>query len=177
MILSILICHLKERKLLLDRLMKRVESQIVGMPVEILIEADSGEMTTGAKRNILLSKATGSYICFVDDDDMVCPEYCEKIITALKTNPDCTSLCGVLYRDHMEPRLFFHSIKNGQKWFEKDRHYYRPANHLNAVRRDLALQVKFPDITHGEDRVYSEKLFPLLKTEAAIDGVIYEYYA
>lgn len=177
--LSILICHLTDRKALLDRLMAVLQPQVDAADgdVEVLIETDSGEMTTGKKRNILLDKANAGWICYIDDDDICAQDYCSKILSALESNPDCVSMKGVLYRSGEQPRNFYHSIKHGKEWFEKDSEYFRPANHLNAVRRELALQVKFPEITVGEDHSYSSRLFPLLKTESETEGVLYEYHA
>jgi hypothetical protein len=49
-------------------------------------------------------------------------------------------------------------------------------NHVNAVRREYALQVRFPEINHAEDHQYSKDLQQYLKTEGKIEGVIYHYY-
>lgn len=75
MILSILICHLKERKELLERLMKCLEPQIIGKPVEVLIDDADKSVTTGEKRNRLLARATGRWSAAVDDDDLVSESY------------------------------------------------------------------------------------------------------
>lgn len=172
--LSILICTIvgREKSLtcLLDALKKQTNKQ-----VEVLFESDNKKITTGAKRNILLKKAQGDYICFVDDDDMISEDYVSKILKALETNPDCCSLQGRLIRGKAT-NLFIHSLQY-DSWFEKNSIYYRYPNHLNTVKRELALQVMFPDKTHGEDKHYSDNLFLLLKTEVKIEGIIYFYLA
>lgn len=53
--------------------------------------------------------------------------------------------------------------------------YYRNPNHLNPVKKELAIQVPYKEINFGEDKDYSERLFPLLKTEVYISGIIYYY--
>ncbi len=170
--LSILICSVIGRKRKLNRLLEELKQQY-HKAIEILVEIDNREITTGAKRNILLEKAKGDYIAFIDDDDGISINYVVKILTALKTNPDCCSLNGLLIR----PRRtfpFYHSI-NYLKWYNKDGVYYRSPNHLNTVKRELALQIKFPDKTMGEDVDYSTRLKSLLKIEAKIQGILYYY--
>jgi hypothetical protein len=56
MTLSILICSLWERAGDLARLLRVLDPQLTP-DVELLIEVDNREKTTGAKRNILLEKA------------------------------------------------------------------------------------------------------------------------
>lgn len=171
--LSILICSLESRKHLLERLMKVLQPQVTE-DVEVLVRSDSGEMPIGRKRNLLLDEATGAYVAFVDDDDLVSTDYVRKILQGVASNPDCCGIQGVITFQGKSPRTFIHSLKY-KEWFEKNFVYYRCPNHLNPVRRELALQVKFPESNHGEDRDYSTRLLPLLQNEYFISGVVYHY--
>ncbi len=172
--LSILICSLTKRHRTLNELMRKLKEQKTDR-VEILVEIDGGQITTGAKRNFLLSRAKGDYIAFIDDDDAVSGDYVGKILKAIKTRPDCCGMEGIIsFKKRNESRLFIHSIQY-KEWYEMDKVYYRCPNHLSPVKRELALQVGFPDRTVGEDRDYSMRLLPLLKTEVYINGPIYFY--
>jgi len=171
--LSILICTISKRERLLNRLLNILEKQ-VNEQVEILVEKDDGIITIGTKRNILLRRARGDYICFVDDDDTISEDYISKILWALRPNPDCCGMEGLLIRKKYSYR-FIHSIKY-DSWFKKRNVYYRCPNHLNPVKRELALQIKFHERrSRDEDGVYSKALYPLLKTEVFINGPIYFY--
>ncbi len=170
--LSILICSIKGREKKLNRLLEDLKIQQTE-DVEILVEIDNKRMTIGAKRNKLLKKAKGDYIAFIDDDDMVSVNYVVKILEALKTNPDCCSLEGLLIRPGHKYK-FLHSIQY-KEWFSKNDIYYRCPNHLNSVRRDIVLQIGFPKINNGEDKDYSLRLQKLLKTESKIKGILYYY--
>ncbi len=191
MLLSILICHLTNRGLLLKRLMDCLQPQVdranareslspIPDPVvEILVEADSGQRSTGEKRNALLARARSEYACYVDDDDVVSDRFVDLILKALESKPDCVSLEGIMYRDGFSPRRFSHSLRNGPEWRQdpKTLVYLRGPNHLNTVRRELALQAGFDKITIGEDKLYATRLFPLLKTESVVDDILYQYFS
>ena len=170
--LSILICTIRGREHLLERLLSVLDPQC-GKCVEVLIEKDSGRMSTGKKRNVLLEKAKGDYIAFIDDDDLISEDYMAKILWGLQENPDCCSLEGLLIREKTQ-LSFYHSIEY-EEWFRKGDICYRCPNHLNAVKRELALKVKFPYQDKGEDCDYSLRLRPLLETESKTEGILYYY--
>lgn len=161
---------------MLQKLCRLLNSQIADddQSIGIICECDDGEMTTGAKRNKLLSLATADYICFIDDDDLVSDNYIASIKNALITKPDCVGIEGTITFDGQHPAKFIHS-KRYSSWFEQNGIYYRTPNHLNPIKRETALKVGFPDQRHGEDSTYSSGIFPLLETEVYIEGPIYLY--
>lgn len=172
--LSILICSIEERMASLSKLLCLLDEQKTN-DVEILVEVDNKQKTTGTKRNILLERASGEYIAFIDDDDLISGDYVDKILKAICTRPDCCGIEGLItFQSRKIVRKFIHSIKYN-KWFENGGIYYRNPNHLSPVRRYLALKAKFPSITVGEDHEYSRRLFPFLKSEVYIHGPIYYY--
>jgi len=170
--LSILICSLKKRHKALSKLLDNLQEQCTE-EIEILVDTDQGQITTGAKRNKLLQNAVGNYIAFVDDDDMVSDDYVSKILQAIQEDSDCCSLQGLMTNKRGVFK-FIHSLEY-KSWFKNGDMYYRYPNHLNPVKRELALKIGFPNISKGEDRYYSDHLYPLLKTEAKITGTIYYY--
>ena len=171
---SILICSLEERHKQLMSLLLELYKQRTN-EIEVLTNIDNRQKTTGTKRNELLLQAKGDYIAFVDDDDKVAENYVSRILGAVKTNPDCVGMEGLItFASKGIVQKFIHSIKY-DKWFEKNGIYYRCPNHLSPVKRELALKVMFPDITVGEDYKYSEKLFSHLKTEVYLQEPIYFY--
>lgn len=172
--LSILVCSIQRREKQLTRLMNVLNPQMKSN-VEVLVETDDGQMSIGAKRNKLLSLAQGDYVAFVDDDDLVSLDYVDKVLNAASTSPDCCSLTGEITH-HGKKHLFVHSIEHDH-WYEKGGVYFRSPNHLNAIKRELALRVSFPEIDSGEDRIFSTSIFSLLKTEIKIEGILYHYLA
>lgn len=174
--LSILIPSLNERQNSLVKLREELDRQIGKKSVQVLHISDDRQMSIGQKRNMLLMQSTGEYVSFVDDDDMVSADYIEKTLTSLSKNPDCSSLTGVVVFSDGYSRPFVHSLRY-DRWIDdhEGKVYYRPPNHLNAVRRDIAKAVGFPSINSGEDRAFSMGIRPHLKTEGWIDGIIYNY--
>lgn len=169
--LSILICHLTKRECPLRQLLNVLNPQLT-QDVQIIVEADDGQQSIGAKRNALLEKATGDYIAFIDDDDLVSADYISKIFEATSTNPDCCAIWGARIWMNVDK---FHSSLQYDKWGDKDGILCRPINHLNPVRRELALGVKFPNFDYCEDKFYALNLRKVLKNEVEIPGLIYLY--
>lgn len=174
--LSILICHVPERQELLADLLFNLGLQIADFDgaVEVIVDAESG--STGTKRNRLISKAQGDYVCFVDDDDKVSDDYVIKIMEAIAESPDCVGMQGHFYFDGEFRGIFEHSISH-KEWSESEFgivKYLRCPNHLNPIKRSLLPPDPFPDLVVGEDRAYSALIRPLLKTEKSA-GMIYQY--
>lgn len=176
--LDVLVCTLESRKRQLGELLAAFGPQLVDRPASVIVDSDNGEVTIGAKRNRLLRKATRKYVAFVDDDDMVDSKYVELILRAIasRPEPDCVGIVGAIVEYGAITWTFRHSITVGRWCKDKaNRIYYRTPNHLNPIRRGLALSVGFPEKSFGEDRAFSDKVRPMLNTEKFIDRPIYFY--
>jgi glycosyltransferase involved in cell wall biosynthesis len=179
--LSILIPTIESRKILLMNLLGELHKQTINYPGNVDVLTETGSGTIGAKRNKLLERATGEYICFIDDDDEVSKDYIPEILKAIESKPDCVSLRGVITWDGANPEIFEHSIKyNGYVTHTIPKggiKYERYPNHLNAIKSEIAKQFKFPETNHGEDTDWATQVFKsgLLKKEVYIDKVLYNY--
>ena len=185
---SILVPTMPERKNVFSRLMNVLAPQLTD-EVEILFlndEPGKPKKTTGEKRNELLKMARGEWVAFVDDDDLVNENYIALILHALKsTNCDVIGI-HLLMTFNEDPETecrTYHSLRY-DKWYDEPdpdrpgkRRYFRNPNHLNPVRRELAINAGFPDKSHGEDHEYSKALLPHLKTETYIHIPLYYYLA
>lgn len=179
--LSLLICTMESRTEMFNRLLEKLREQECN-DIEIHYELDKGSMSIGDKRNKLLEKCNGEYIAFIDDDDMVSDDYVELILDAIyKSHPDVIGMHLLMTVDGEHEERTYHSLKYDHWWDEPDpdrtgkTRYFRNPNHLNPVKRELAMKVKFPSINEGEDRDYSKKLLEHLKTEEYIESPIYYY--
>jgi glycosyltransferase involved in cell wall biosynthesis len=181
MILSILISSLFSRQTRCRSLAEFIDNQIEDLmlndDIEVLIFPDNKEWKVGEKRNLLLEKSIGDYICFVDDDDWVSDDYIKLIVEGIKNNDvDCIGFKGMYNADNRDIKEFIHSIKYN-KYYEDANYYYRPPNHLNPIKRDIAIKYKFPTINFGEDTDWAMQICNSgeLKKEHYIDKVLYYY--
>lgn len=171
------ILHLPKRAAVYNQLIAELNKQIVAAnaqdKIEIITETDNGENSVGKKRNAVLDKAKGEYVCFIDDDDMVTPIYISKTLKALESKPDVVELVGFLPKYNLP---FIHNLNCGGH-FKKDGIQFRTPNHLNTIKTEIARQVRYPEISHGEDQDYSHRLWSsgLMKTEALIGERMYIY--
>jgi glycosyltransferase involved in cell wall biosynthesis len=172
--LSILIASTRNREHMFNNLMRFLKVQKTS-EIEVLASIDNGEKTIGTKRNELLKASVGKYVCLVDDDDMISPYFVNMIVNATKNNSDCIGIKGIITLKNTEPRLFIHTIKC-KDWYEDNNVYYRNPNHLNPIKREIALDTMFPDISNQEDRMFSHWIQPKLKTETFIETPLYYYY-
>ncbi len=176
--LSILICSTPERSKMLTRLVDYLRHQVrpYRRQVELVVDATAGG-EIGDKRQRLLERAVGHYVAFIDDDDWVPSDYVRRVVEVLASRrPDCASLVGILTTNGERPERFEHSIQNDGWYTRNDGVHIRTPNHLNAVRRELALQAGFRSMSFGEDHDYSNALRPLLKTEASTGEEPLYYY-
>lgn len=184
--LGIFVVTLKRRRPFFARLMRRLEPQL-NERVAVYTLEDEGRETIGAKRQRMLEEAPESRWCaFVDDDDLVAPTYCASILKALDENPDVVGFKLRYYEDGKLKGTAFHSLEMNpyRRWQDPPienggvRTFYRTPNHLNPVRREMALSVGFKPLQSGEDADYSKRLeqtYPTMR-EQFVDEYLYSYF-
>jgi glycosyltransferase involved in cell wall biosynthesis len=176
--LSILICTIPSRHEMFYKLLNQVKllcSKHSDGILEILIQADT-HLNIGQKRNKLLEEAKGDFVVFIDDDDEIHDDYVDCMLNAIEICPDadCIGYKGYITFNGSTRKNWVIS-KECLTWHEKDQVYYRTPNHISPVRREIALSVKFPEITFGEDYEYSMGILPMLKKETFVDKELYHY--
>ena len=179
--LSLLICTITGRERYLEELLNILHKQ-KNESVEILVNKDNREKSISEKRNELLNISKGKYIAFIDDDDIVSDDYTSQILNSIsKSNPDVIGFELDYLVNGVRKGRAYHSMKY-KNWGEevnKEKRgqmiYYRNPNHLNPVKRDIAMKVKFPEVNFREDYDYSMRLLPFLSTEEYIKKPIYIY--
>jgi glycosyltransferase involved in cell wall biosynthesis len=123
-----------------------VEDLVKHLPCVKYYKYDS-KMTLGKKRNIMNSKASGSIIVYMDDDDYYPPERVMHAVETLQANP--RALCAGTSEMH----LYFKHIQQMYQFGP-----YGP-NHSTAAtfafRRELLSQTKYDDSSClAEERVF-----------------------
>lgn len=179
MILSVLICSLEKRAYMLQMLTTYLQEQIVRCDakdkVQVLTKVDNGQKTTGMKRNELLEEATGTYSVFCDDDDWIADYYIEELLKAAESDCDCFAINGTMTTNgHSERRWW---IYKDSDYSDRPDGYHRYPNHLCPMKREIAIQFKFPQITIGEDYEWATAIHNagIIKTEYKIEKPMYHY--
>jgi glycosyltransferase involved in cell wall biosynthesis len=183
MLLSILIPTMTSRRVLFARMQADLDAQIrksgYENEVEILALEDDGTVSTGSKRNQLMSRASGNFIAFVDDDDEVSSDYIQRIVEVLKRRPqiDCIGIKGLAFFRGKHPRQFNYSVRYKDYWSENGVGY-GPPYHLNPIRREIAVKYPFADVSYSEDIDWAMRLARAgaLQEEEFIDSTLYRYY-
>lgn len=177
--LSILIPTLPERVQHLNVLLENLNRQRT-FEIEIIVDKRGREVTTGEKRNDLVTKSRGLYTVFVDDDDEIPPYYVEKVIEKINNEaPDVICLDGFMTTDGFNPTYWEIRLGNPYKAVQRDgkEFYLRFPNHICPMKRVHSIKVKFPHKTVFEDFEWANEINMqgLLKTQSIISTWMYHY--
>lgn len=171
---SILICGLYDRSEDLARLLNVLKPQLTS-EVELLFCLDKKESTTGTKRNQLLDSATGKYVVFIDDDDLVSETYVQDILEAARNDTDAIVFKGWMTVNGEDKQYF--ELSKDFRYAKRGDVFIRYPNHIVPIRATIAKQFKFPDVSYGEDYAWATEIHKsnLIKTETKIDKEMYYY--
>lgn len=140
-------------------------------------------MPVGGTRQWMIENAPADYVSFVDDDDLVAGDYVARVMKVLDS-PDPPDVVGFRLRyflDGVQAGVAVHSynavnisaVLRERSW----RKYDRQPNHLNPVRRSIALRVGYKMLDTGEDGDYATRMGKLSPRprEVFIDAYQYDY--
>lgn len=175
--LSILILTLPTRIDSYARLIKSLNQQVIEnnliSRVQILALCDTKEISVGEKRNIILNKSCGKYICFIDDDDLISSDYLIKIINAIQSNADVITFCGEYVENEIRTAFSISMVHRGN--YNYPNQFNRLPNHLCPIKKEIALNCLFTNKNYGEDSDYAEKINKHIKNEFHIENKLYFY--
>jgi glycosyltransferase involved in cell wall biosynthesis len=181
MILSILICavEIEERQIKLKKLVSELHRQIsknyAEEIVDILIDTDNMTKSVGQKRNDLINKAKGHFVCFIDDDDFITENYLSTILNHLNIGIDIL-LIGISHIENginktkILPSLFIDNLTTNEVVF-KTNHF-----HLCPHKKSIAELISFDCVNFAEDMIYSQKMVKHISNHAVISDPIYIYF-
>lgn len=148
--------------------------------IEILFELDDRTMSIGNKRQLLLERSQGDFVCFIDADDWIPNDYCLTLWAIIKENPqiDCIGFmqeCSYNGRKNGKASLSNEWDRWGERIHNYD--YVRTPFFPNPIRREIALEIGYRDMRFGEDKDFSDRLKAsgLIKDEYCIDKIMYYY--
>jgi len=162
-LLDILICTLPDRRHKFDRVYGNIMNQVKTGSYETnvhVIYDDTKEISIGAKRNRLMNESSAEYVCYVDDDDDVSQDYVRSLLAGIgNCEVDAVAMRGSMMVGGGSWKRFEHDLKHNMYTSNPDgTMYYRPPNHLNPIRRSIAIRYPFVDESHGEDTDYAMRI-------------------
>jgi glycosyltransferase involved in cell wall biosynthesis len=179
--LSILICSvdIEERqdklKKLISELHRQISKNYAEEIVEIIVDCDNMNKSVGKKRNDLIEKAQGEFICFIDDDDFVSENYLSTILYHLNSGIDILLIGIKHYQNGINqlkiiPSLYIDNVKTNELIFRIN-HF-----HLCPHKKSIAKSVLFECINFAEDMLYSQNMVKHINNSYLISEPIYIYF-
>jgi glycosyltransferase involved in cell wall biosynthesis len=146
--------------------------------VQILVDRRreflKGGPSIGAKRQSLIERAKGNYLCFLDDDENISPKYVETLLRLCLQDKDVCTFRNVSKFDNYWCIVDM-GLTNPQEQAHDIDIVYRKPWHICPVRREFASQYLFTDSNYGEDWVWFEKVLKHCTTEAKSNALLHQY--
>ena len=179
--LSILICSvdIEERQIKLKKLISELNRQIsknyAEEIIEVIVDTDNMNKSVGQKRNDLIQKSQGEFICFIDDDDFISENYLSSILHHLNSGIDIL-LIGIEHivngvnQTKILPSLYIDNLNTGEAVL-KTNHF-----HLCPHKKSIAERVLFDCINFAEDMIYSQKMVKYINNSYVLSTPLYIYF-
>lgn len=143
--------NIENRNKLLGILKHQVDT--TGFVADVFIDYNQ-QLTTGARRQLLLEQYDAEYVVWIDDDDMVPIDFIKTILKATENSPDLIGIKGLRINENI------------QDWekiiFKEQRIYHRDGggtiqtyNQWCPRKREVALKTKWQNMSMAEDIIYS----------------------
>ena len=186
MMLSIIMLTIPERKRSFRKLKKKVQDQIdychlihptLGQ-VEI-VEVNTpkvieGGLSIGKKREKGLRESKGEYVCWLDDDDDISPDYVEQILRLSNKGADVCTFNNISKFDN-----FWMVVQMNLKTKFDDQAkpgiINRRPYHVCAWRKSMIYDIEFIDGNWDEDTSFIKEALKRAITEVHIDNILHEY--
>lgn len=134
-----------------------------------------GGLSIGKKRESLVGRADGKYLCFLDDDETIAPNYLETLMRLCSENKDVCTFRNISKLDNfwMVIDMSLNHASNEQA--SPTNIIKRRPWHICPVRTKWAKMFSFQDISYGEDWQWFERVLTQCYTEAKTDAIIHQY--
>lgn len=141
----------------------------------VAIHKDNGGVSSA--RNMGLEVCNGEYICFVDSDDYLEPDYLEDLYNCLSNNDTDLALCLISSSiTKVSTSNTFYNSKDDIIISILNNDYHNAGPYNKLFRKDLIGSLRFEeDIFLGEDTLFCVEYAKKCKSAIRINKVLYHY--
>lgn len=187
MILSILIPSIPDRRNKLTVLLGELYRQVLALnnthpilgSVEILVDDSprflDGGLSIGAKRDLLKQRSIGKYLCFLDDDDKVTPNYIETLVRLCNDGNDIVTFRCLVKNDHYWSLIDMRLSTKVNEEVNPTSVINRTPWHVCPVLSVHAKNEAFNEMNHNEDWDWMQRVLTRVQTESHTDIILTQY--
>lgn len=169
----------------LEPLLHKLQSQIgQRKDVEVISLLDNKTMSVGRKRQILFQIARGKYVCQIDDDDGVEPDFIETVLNSIEQSVnDPPEVISFQQKCDIDGQIMFvecdiNETTVSNPIFDHNKNKIiikRFPWHWCCWRSDIAKSGHFYDSNGIEDSLFATEMKKIVKTELKIEKVLLKY--
>lgn len=184
--LSILMATTPDRNGMFTTLFNEVHRQIAYMntlhptlgQIEVLVDDSKrfldGGLSIGGKRQALLDRSEGTYVCYLDSDEEIAPNYVETLVRLCHREADC-----VTFKNLTQTETFWAvvdmSIHNPNDQMNPMVETRRNVWHICPIKSRIAKLYRFDNSNYGEDETWMKNVRKHITTEAHTDAILHMY--
>lgn len=163
----------------LNRQLKELEVHEMLGKIELVVDDSSayldGGLSIGKKREALVKRANGKYLCFLDDDESIAPNYLESLLRLCNYDLDVCTFKAIAKLGTAWGLVNMKLSHKVNDQFTPEHTIRRPPWHICPVRSEFAKLYDFDDINNAEDSKWFEKVLSHCTTEAHTDKILFQY--
>lgn len=147
--------------------------------VEIVVNSSArfldGGISIGKKREDLVFNARGKYLCFLDDDESISPNYLETLVRLCHMDADICTFRAMVKMQSLWALVDMRLKYQSNEQLTPDYTVRRLPWHMCPMRSSFAKMFPFQDISNAEDFEWMQKVLALCTTENHTDRIIFQY--
>lgn len=135
----------------------------------------NGGLSIGKKRESLAYTAEGKYLCYLDDDENIAPNYLETLVRLCQSDADVITFRSFIKNDFYWGLVDMSLSHPDNEEATPERIIKRKPWHICPVKSEYAKKYKFSDTNYGEDWGWMSLVLYHCKTEAHTDQILHSY--